>query len=227
MLGVVAFSMSMLGTFLVRSGILTSVHAFAVDPERGVFILGLLGIATGGALILYAVRAGKIASTTSFDALSREGGLVMNNLLLCIATATVFIGTFYPLLIDALTSEKLTVGPPYFNVVFSAVMLPLIAILGIGQFSRWKSDSLKRLMNNLKYAFVAAMAGAIAAVIMLGGQKTIAAGVGIVGILFGANFDIEIGDQFADRAAIGGLIVDYRAHLTKIRADLSAQIRFP
>ena len=149
LLAITTFSLSLIGTFIVRSGVLTSVHAFAVDPERGVFILGLLALATGGALVLYAFRAHKIASTTSFDAVSREGGLVMNNLLLCIATATVFIGTFYPLLIDALTGNKLTVGPPYFNLTFAPIMAALILFMGVGPLLKWRTDSLSRLKRPL------------------------------------------------------------------------------
>ncbi|MFC6197019.1 heme lyase CcmF/NrfE family subunit [Ponticaulis profundi] len=166
LLAITTFSLSLIGTFIVRSGVLTSVHAFAVDPERGVFILGLLGIATGGALILYAVRAGKIASTTSFDALSREGGLVMNNLLLCIATATVFIGTFYPLLIDALTSEKLTVGPPYFNLTFAPIMAGLIVFMAVGPLLKWRTDKPARLVRPLLYILGAIVIAVIATLVL-------------------------------------------------------------
>ena len=147
LLAIATFSLSLIGTFIVRSGVLTSVHAFAVDPERGVFLLGLLGLATGGALVLYAIRSSKIASTTTFDAVSREGSLVMNNLLLCAATATVFIGTFYPLAIDALSNSKLTVGPPYFNKTFLPIMTALIVFMAIGPLLKWRVDDPKRLVK--------------------------------------------------------------------------------
>jgi cytochrome c-type biogenesis protein CcmF len=147
LLAIATFSLSLIGTFIVRSGVLTSVHAFAVDPERGVFLLGLLALSTGGALTLYAVRASKIASTTTFDAVSREGGLVMNNLLLCAATATVFIGTFYPLLIDAISRSKLTVGPPYFEKTFGPIMIGLILFMAVGPLLKWRMDSFSRILK--------------------------------------------------------------------------------
>ena len=157
LLAIATFSLSLIGTFIVRSGVLTSVHTFAVDPERGVFLLGLLGLATGGALVLYAVRSSKIASTTTFDAVSREGSLVMNNLLLCVATATVFIGTFYPLLIDALSNEKLTVGPPYFNKTFGPIMIGLVLFMGVGPLLKWRLDDPKRLIRPVGIAIAAAL----------------------------------------------------------------------
>ena len=164
LLAIATFSLSLIGTFVVRSGVLTSVHAFAVDPERGVFLLGLLGIATGGALTLYAFRSAKIASTTTFDAVSREGALVLNNLLLCAAAATVFLGTFWPLIIDAVLGSqsgmmlwlkaqmnisKVTVGPPYFNKTFTPIMIGLILFMAIGPLLKWRIDDPKRLVKPL------------------------------------------------------------------------------
>src|SRR5687768_11890239 len=136
MLGVVAFSMSMIGTFLVRSGILTSVHAFAVDPERGTFILALLALYIGGALLLFAVRAGTIAEGERFDLVSREGALVLNNLLLSAILGIVFVGTLYPLAVEAVTGDKLSVGPPYFNSAAGPIALILVGFMGAGALLR-------------------------------------------------------------------------------------------
>jgi len=145
LLGITVFSLSLIGTFVVRSGILTSVHAFAVDPARGVFILGLLIAATGGSLILYALRAHTLRGGPGFGLVSKEGGLVLNNLLLITATATVFLGTFYPLLIDAFTKDKISVGAPYFDLTFAPIMLLLIAFMGVGPLVKWRGDSWKTL----------------------------------------------------------------------------------
>ena len=122
LLAITTFALSLIGTFVVRSGILVSVHAFAVDPERGVFLLLLLGIATGGALSLYAMRAHTLRDTTPFEASSRDGALVMNNLLLTAALATVFLGTFYPIFIDAINGSKISVGAPYFDLTFTCLL---------------------------------------------------------------------------------------------------------
>ncbi len=138
MLAVVAFSMSMAGTFLVRSGILTSVHAFAVDPERGTFILGLLIFYVGAALALFAARAPTVAEGARFALVSREGGLVLNNLLLSVILGIVFVGTLYPLFVEAVTGEKLSVGPPYFNAVAGPLGLMLGALLIVGPLLRWR-----------------------------------------------------------------------------------------
>ena len=140
MLAVVAFSMSMVGTFLVRSGILTSVHAFAVDPQRGTFILVLLALYVGAALALFAVRAATIREGAPFDPVSREGALVVNNLLLSVILGVVFVGTLYPLAAEALSGEKLSVGPPYFNAVAAPLALLLAALLFVGPLLRWRRD---------------------------------------------------------------------------------------
>jgi cytochrome c-type biogenesis protein CcmF len=141
MLAVVAFSMSMVGTFLVRSGILTSVHSFAVDPERGTFILALLILYIGAALLLFALRVGTVREGARFEIISREGALVGNNLLLSVILGTVFVGTLYPLFIEAATGEKLSVGPPYFNAVTGPLTLALALLLFIGPLLRWRRDS--------------------------------------------------------------------------------------
>jgi len=140
MLAVVAFSMSMVGTFLVRSGILTSVHAFAVDPQRGTFILVLLALYVGAALALFAARAATIREGAPFDPVSREGALVVNNLLLSVILGIVFVGTLYPIVAEALSGEKLSVGPPYFNAVAGPLALLLAALLVVGPLLRWRRD---------------------------------------------------------------------------------------
>jgi cytochrome c-type biogenesis protein CcmF len=140
MLAVIAFSMSMVGTFLVRSGILTSVHAFAIDPERGTFLLVLLTIYVGAAFILFAVRGATLKEGAPFDLVSRESGLVVNNLLLSVILGIVFVGTLYPLFIEALTGEKLSVGAPYFNAVAGPLALILAVLVGVGPLLSWRRE---------------------------------------------------------------------------------------
>jgi len=149
LLAITTFSLSLVGTFIVRSGVLTSVHAFAVDPGRGIFILALLILATGGALTLYAIRSGKIAQGANFELESREAGLVLNNVLLVVSTATVFLGTFYPLVIDAMTGDKITVGPPYFEATFGPIMAVLIIFMAVAPLMKWRSDSWRRIQKTL------------------------------------------------------------------------------
>ncbi len=144
MLGVLAFSMSMLGTFLVRSGVLTSVHAFAVDPERGAFILVLLGIYVGGALAIFALRAGSIAEGKRFSVTSREGALVFNNVMLTAILAVVLMGTLYPLLTEAF-DVRVSVGPPYFNPVGAIFAVPMLLVMAVGPLLRWKADKPERI----------------------------------------------------------------------------------
>jgi cytochrome c-type biogenesis protein CcmF len=149
MLAVVAFSMSMVGTFLVRSGILTSVHAFAVDPQRGAFILVLLLLYIGGALTLFGLRVGTIKEGTTFEPVSREGALVANNLLLSAILGIVFVGTLYPLGVEAVTGEKLSVGPPYFNSAAGPIALALIAIMAAGPLARWRRDRGREILGRI------------------------------------------------------------------------------
>jgi cytochrome c-type biogenesis protein CcmF len=149
MLSLIAFSLSLLGTFLVRSGVLTSVHAFASDPKRGVFILMFLAVVVGSSLLLFAARAGKVRSGGSFKLVSRETFLLVNNVLLTTAAAAVLLGTLYPLIIDALNLGKLSVGPPYFNAVFAPIMTPVLLFMVIGSYTRWKSDSVAELSKKL------------------------------------------------------------------------------
>lgn len=149
MLAVVAFSMSMVGTFLVRSGILTSVHAFAVDPTRGSFILALLVIYIGGALALYGLRVGTVREGSQFELVSREGTLVANNLLLSAILGIVLIGTLYPLAAEAISGEKLSVGPPYFNAASGPLALVLVAVMAAGPLMRWRRDDARQLLKRL------------------------------------------------------------------------------
>ena len=149
LMAIAAFSLSLLGTFLVRSGVLTSVHAFAADPDRGLFILIFLGVVVGGSLVLYAFRAPTVASRVNYGALSREALLLVNNFVFCIAALTVLLGTLFPLLMDALGQGKYSVGPPYFNAVFVPLMALLMPFMGIGPISRWKDDSARRWLHEL------------------------------------------------------------------------------
>ncbi|MDX2221608.1 MAG: heme lyase CcmF/NrfE family subunit [Rhodospirillaceae bacterium] len=163
LLAIVTFSLSLLGTFLVRSGILTSVHAFATDPTRGVFVLILLAIAVGGSFTLYAVRAPTLDGGGVFAPVSREGGLLINNLLLATAAGTVLLGTLYPLIAEALGLGKLSVGPPYFNAVFVPLMVPLAALTAVGPFLAWKRADAGGIVQRLKFVLAAAllMVGAV------------------------------------------------------------------
>ncbi len=162
LLAIFAFSLSLLGTFLVRSGVLTSVHSFASDPERGLFILIFLVLVVGSSLALYAWRAPAIKSNTRFSWFSKETALLLNNILLVIATATILLGTLYPLVIDALSLGKISVGPPYFNSVFVPIMVPLVALMSIGVFVRWKQDSVQRVKKHLlTYLLISLVLGAL------------------------------------------------------------------
>ena len=164
MLGVVAFSMSMVGTFLVRSGILTSVHAFAVDPERGSFILALLAINIGGALTLFALRAGTVSEGERFAPVSREGALVINNVLLCAILGIVLFGTLYPLLAEAMGAQ-VSVGPPYFNPMSALFAVPLLLLLAVGPLLRWRRDQFARVGKSLVIPAMLVVAMGIALVV--------------------------------------------------------------
>ena len=157
MLAVIAFSMSMVGTFLVRSGILTSVHAFAVDPRRGTFLLALLFVYIGGALALFGARVGTVREGARFDPLSREAGLVANNLLLSAILGIVLVGTLYPLIVEAATDTKLSVGPPYFNAAAGPLALILVAVLAAGPLLRWRRDHMLPLLKRVAPAAVVAL----------------------------------------------------------------------
>jgi len=158
MLSVLAFSMSMVGTFLVRSGILTSVHSFAVDPERGIFILALLGIYIGGALALFAMRIGTVSEGNRFDLFSREAALVVNNLLLTVVLVVVLAGTLYPLALEATSGTKISVGAPYFNSVAGPLALVLMLLMAAGPLLRWRSDRPRLVLDRLAFALMAGAA---------------------------------------------------------------------
>src|SRR5918911_925446 len=161
LLAILTFALSLMGTFLVRSGVLTSVHAFATDPLRGVFILLLLGVYTGGALLLYAWRAPQLQGGGLFAPISREGGLLLNNLLLTTAAATVLLGTLYPLLLDVVTGQKVSVGPPFFNLTFVPIMAPLLVAMAVGPMLPWKRGDLAAALSRLKLAFAITAAVAL------------------------------------------------------------------
>ncbi|MGL4475969.1 MAG: heme lyase CcmF/NrfE family subunit [Shewanella sp.] len=163
LLSIFAFSLSLLGTFIVRSGVLTSVHSFAADPSRGMFILLLLGLAVGGSLTLFAFRASEMSSPARFELWSRETMLLVCNVLLTVACGTVLLGTLYPLLIDALNMGKISVGPPYFNAVFVPIVLVLFVFMGIGPNLRWKKAKAGELKRSLTVpALIAAASGIVA-----------------------------------------------------------------
>ncbi len=157
LLAILAFSLSLLGTFLVRSGVLTSVHAFATDPRRGAFILVFLGLVVGASLLLYAWRAPQVGRGGSFAAASRESALLLNNVFLLAATGTVLLGTLYPLFLDALGMGKISVGPPYFEAVFVPVMVPVLMLMAAGPFVRWKQASMTALWRRLRWLAAAAL----------------------------------------------------------------------
>jgi cytochrome c-type biogenesis protein CcmF len=188
LLAILTFSLSLLGTFLVRSGVLSSVHAFAVDPARGVFILGIMGIFIGGSLTLYAMRAPGLRQGGMFAAISREGALVLNNVLLTVSCATVLIGTLYPLALEAVTGAKISVGPPYFNLTFGLLMLPLLIALPFGPMLAWKRGDLYGVVQRLYVAaIVTVFVALIAAIAMRRGPWLAPVGVALgVWVIAGA-----------------------------------------
>jgi cytochrome c-type biogenesis protein CcmF len=192
LLAILTFSLSLIGTFLVRSGVLTSVHAFATDPTRGTFILGILVVFIGGALALYAWRAPLLKQGGLFAPISREGALVFNNLFLTTACATVFVGTLYPLALQALTGDKISVGPPYFNATFGPLFIPLMAVMPFGPLMGWKRGDLVGAAQRLIAAAVlAALAVVAASALERGGPVLAPFGVGIaVFVMAGAVTDI-------------------------------------
>jgi len=179
LLAITAFSLSLLGTFLVRSGVLTSVHAFATDPRRGIFILIFLSLVVGSSLTLYAWRAPKNTLGGKFSLSSRETFILLGNVFLVVSAGSVLLGTLYPLLIDALHLGKISVGPPYFNSVFVPIMIPLLVLMGIGPWANWKNTDLLVVIKRLWSAgLVAVIAGATIPLVM--GQFTWLAGLGFL-----------------------------------------------
>ncbi|NQV98358.1 MAG: heme lyase CcmF/NrfE family subunit, partial [Rhodospirillales bacterium] len=195
LLAIIAFSMSLLGTFLVRSGVLTSVHAFATDPTRGVFILLLLAIVIGGSLVLFAWRGPQLKSSGVFQPISREGALLFNNLVMTTGLAAVLLGTLYPLFIDVVGGAKISVGAPFFNAVFLPLMVPMIIAMAAGPFLNWKRGDLLPVLGRLRFACVLALvAGAAAWAIETDGPF-----MGVIGIALavwlGGGVIAEIGER--------------------------------
>ncbi|MGO4830933.1 heme lyase CcmF/NrfE family subunit [Rhizobiaceae sp. 2RAB30] len=199
LLAILTFSLSLLGTFLVRSGVLTSVHAFATDPSRGVFILGILTLFIGGSLALFALRAPSLTTGGVFHPISREGALVLNNLFLTTATATVFIGTLYPLFIEAFAGDKISVGAPFFNLTFGPLMLPLLILVPFGPLLAWKRGDVLAAAQRLMTAFGGALLAVLVTLLFVDGTSVFAAlGCGLAAwLVLGALTDLAL------RAGIG------------------------
>ncbi len=199
LLAILTFSLSLLGTFLVRSGVLTSVHAFATDPSRGVFILGILTLFIGGSLALFALRAPSLTTGGVFHPISREGALVLNNLFLTTATATVFIGTLYPLFIEAFAGDKISVGAPFFNLTFGPLMLPLLVLVPFGPLLAWKRGDVLAAAQRLMTAFGGALLAVLVTLLFVDGTSVFAAlGCGLAAwLVLGALTDLAL------RAGIG------------------------
>ncbi len=180
LLAIFAFSLSLLGTFLVRSGVLTSVHAFASDPERGFYILGLLALTIGGSLLLYAIRAAEVKSESSFTLISRETLLLVNNVILTVIAFTVLLGTVYPLFVDALGMGKMSVGPPYFNALTVPLGALLMLFLGIGALVRWRRTDGSKLLKRLTWPVVAAIVLGVGTLKVAGYEADLWTNIGVV-----------------------------------------------
>jgi cytochrome c-type biogenesis protein CcmF len=192
LLAILTFSFSLLGTFLVRSGVLTSVHAFATDPTRGVFILAILTVFIGGSLALFAWRANALTAGGLFHPISREGALVLNNLFLTTAAATVFIGTLYPLFIEAITGDKISVGAPFFDMTFGPLMLPLLVVVPFGPLLAWKRGDVLGVAQRLYAAFGGALLATLVVLLFVDGASVFAAlGIGLAAwLVLGALTDL-------------------------------------
>jgi cytochrome c-type biogenesis protein CcmF len=193
LLAILAFSLSLLGTVLVRSGVLTSVHSFASDPSRGLFILCILALFIGGAFLLFALRAGSLTAGGLFQPVSREGALVFNNLILVVATGAVLTGTLYPMLLEALTGDKISVGAPFFNIAFGWLMVPLIMALPLGPLLAWKRGDLAAVSRRLRMVLVLAIALGVV-VWMARGDGPVLAILGVAGgawLMLGALVDLS------------------------------------
>jgi len=182
LLAILTFSLSVLGTFLVRSGILTSVHSFAADPARGIFVLVILFVLTGGSLVLFALRAGRLTDNGLFAPISREGGLLLNNLLLATGAGTVLLGTLFPMVADAFHMGKISVGPPFFNIVFLPLMVPLVLAMAVGPHLSWKRGDLPGVLSRLKLAAVAAVAMMVLTWVLDGGPSAVLYAAGGIGL---------------------------------------------
>ncbi|MEE8366145.1 MAG: heme lyase CcmF/NrfE family subunit [Gammaproteobacteria bacterium] len=198
LLAISAFSLSLLGTFLVRSGVLTSVHAFASDPERGLFILAFLGVVIGGSLALYSWRAPMLKSAAQTQLLSRDMALLLNNVFLTVATAAILLGTLYPIAIDAL-GGKISVGPPYFNLVFLSLTAPLGILMGVGMLIRWKNDTVQRLLSKIRIpALVVLVVALLASFALSEWIWTAFAGIAMA-LWIAASLVLALRDRFRSR----------------------------
>ena len=202
LLAIAAFSLSLLGTFLVRSGVLTSVHAFASDPKRGVFILIFLAVVVGASLTLFAWRAPRVALGGRMELVSRESFLLANSVLLVVATAAVLLGTIYPLIIDALNMGKLSVGPPYFNAVFAPLLVPTVFLMIPGSVARWRDANVREIAHKLRWTFAGAVVLAILLPFVLGGWSIGAA----FGLFLGCWVALGTAQQVIERVGKPGRI---------------------
>ena len=184
LLAILAFSLSLLGTFIVRSGVLVSVHAFATDPTRGVFILAFLVVVIGGSLGLYAWRSVTVVSYGRFKWFSRETALLLNNIIFLTAATAVLVGTMYPLVVDAFGIGKISVGRPYFDVMFSLIAIPLLLLLGFGPMVRWKGDDSKRIAKSLTLFFIVSLTVGLLIPFIIEDKLNIATGLGLAGALW-------------------------------------------
>ncbi|MXN65689.1 heme lyase CcmF/NrfE family subunit [Stappia sp. GBMRC 2046] len=207
LLAILTFSLSLLGTFLVRSGVLTSVHAFATDPARGVFILAILCVFIGGSLTLYAWRAPMLKQGGLFAPVSREGALVLNNLLLTAACAAVFVGTLYPLALEAIADDKISVGPPFFNLTFGPLMIPLLIAVPFGPYLAWKRGDLLAVAQRLWIAFGIAILAVLVTAWLSGAERILAApAVGLaVWVIAGSVSEILSRARFRDVGIATGM----------------------
>ena len=184
LLAILAFSLSLLGTFIVRSGVLVSVHAFATDPARGVFILAFLVVVIGGSLGLYAWRSATVVSHGRFTWFSRESALLINNIIFLTAAAAVFVGTMYPLVVDAFGIGKISVGRPYFDTMFSLIAIPLLLLLGVGPAVRWKGDNASRIIKVSLFIFILSLIIGLLLPFLVEDKLNIATGLGLAGALW-------------------------------------------
>jgi cytochrome c-type biogenesis protein CcmF len=204
LLAIITFTLSLLGTFLVRSGVLTSVHAFATDPARGIFILGFLVLVVGASLALFAWRAPRVGLGGRFELISRESALLANNVLLLVAAASVMLGTLYPLFLDALGLGKISVGPPYFEAVFVPLMVPALFLMGVGPMAKWKKAEVPELALRLRWAFGAALATALLLPLTLGKWTPAIAFALLLALWITASGLVNVWQRVSQLAAAGG-----------------------
>ena len=207
LLAILAFSLSLMGTFLVRSGVLSSVHAFATDPRRGLFILAFLVLVIGASLLLYAWRAPSVGLGQRFGIVSKESMLLVNNMLLAAACAAVLLGTLYPLFLDAMGMGKISVGPPYFDTVFVLMMAPLMLLMGVGPLMRWKNDDLTGVARRLRWAFALGVVAALATGWVAGQVAPATTGGLVLAYWIMASIGVDLLERLRPRSGLGGSIV--------------------